>query len=131
MLTAAAAKKGKHSSKRKITNEKYWSHQNQLKQVLDIIERRVASIEMRRKFLEGQNIRNNASEKQKLMNYRIHHNVDQMLQGRARDLARVRDQALADRIAQIDANPSNRSYMQMNPMFAQPLIGEQPRYFLT
>ena len=132
MLKTAAAftsKKGKH--KRKITNEKYWSHQNQLKQVPDIIERRVASIEMRRKFLEGQNIRNNASEKQMLMNYRAHHNVDPLLRGRARHLAQVRNQALADRVAQIDENPANRPYMQMNPMFRQPLIGDQPRCFLT
>jgi len=128
MLKQAASKK---SHKKHPTSDRDWKCLNQLRQTPDIIEKRVANIEMRRKFLEGQNIRNNASEKQKLMNYRIHHNVDQMLQGRARDLARVRDQALADRIAQIDANPSNRSYMQMNPMFAQPLIGEQPRYFLT
>ena len=128
MLKQAAAKK---SNKRHPTSDRHFKYLNQLKQVPDIIEKRVANIEMRRKFLEGQNIRNNASEKQKLMNYREHHRVDQMLHARARNLAQVRDQALADRVAQIDANPTNRSYMQMNPMFRQPLIGEQPRYFLT
>lgn len=128
MLKAAAAGK-KH--KRKMTSDKYFNYQNQLKQVPDIMERRVASIEMRRKFLEGQNIRNNSSEKQRLINYRENHQADRLLGGRAGQLARVRDQAIADRVAQLDANPGNRPYMQMNPMFDRPLIGEQPRYFLT
>jgi hypothetical protein len=131
MLKSAAGKKSKHSSKRKISNEKEFSLMNQLKQVPDIIERRVASIELRRKFLEGQNIRNNASEKQRLMNYRLNHRADLMLGGRAGQLARVRDQALADRVAQLDENPANRPFLQQNPIFRQPLIGEQPRYFLA
>jgi len=129
MLKAAAAAGKKH--KRKMTSDKYFNYQNQLKQAPDIMERRVASIEMRRKFLEGQNIRNNSSEKQRLINYRENHQADNFLTGRARHLARVRDQAIADRVAQLDANPGNRPYMQMNPMFDRPLIGEQPRYFLT
>ena len=131
MLKAAAATTGSKKHKRKMTSDKYFNYQNQLKQVPDIIERRVASIEMRRKFLEGQNIRNNASEKQRLINYRENHQSDRLLDGRARQLARVRDQAIADRVAQLDANPANRPYVQMNPIFERPLIGEQPRYFLT
>ena len=131
MLKSAAAKKSKHSSKRKITMEKEFSHMNQLKQVPDIMERRVASIEMRRTLLEGQNIRNNASEKTRLMNFRANHNADTIGFGRAAGLARVVHQAVDDRIAQIDANPANRPYMQQHPLFAQQLIGEQPRYFMT
>jgi len=131
MLKAAAAATGSKKHKRKMTSDKYFNYQNQLKQVPDIIERRVASIEMRRKFLEGQNIRNNASEKQRLINYRANHQADHLLAGRPRQLARVRDQAIADRVAQLDANPANRPYLQMNPIFERPLIGEQPRYFLT
>ena len=129
MLKAAAG--GKKHKRKMMSNDKYFKYQNQLKQVPDIIERRVASIEMRRRFLEAQNIRNNANEKQRLINYREAHQADRLLGGRAGQLARVRDQAIADRVAQLDANPGNRPYIQMNPMFDRPLIGEQPRYFLT
>ena len=133
MLKSATAKKKHHDKalKRRPTNEHDWRLMNQLKQVPSIIERRIANIELRRKFLEGQNIRNNAAEKERLMAYRANHRVHQMLQGRARQMAQVRDQALADRVAQLDANPANRPYYQMNPTFQQPIIGEQPRYFLA
>ena len=131
MLKSAAAKKSKHTSKRDMTMDTEFSYMSQLKQVPDIMERRVASIEMRRKFLEGQNIRNNASEKTRLMNYRLNHNADVMLGGRAAQLAQVTHQALDRIIAQIDANPANRPYMQQHPLFGQQLIGDQPRYFLT
>jgi len=132
MLKSAAAKKQAHDEalNRRPTNEHDWRLMNQIRQAPNIIERRIASIELRRKFLEGQNIRNNANEKERLMAYRANHHVDQMLQGRAREIAQVKDQALAERVAQLDANPANRTYMQRNPTF-RPIIGEQPRYFLA
>ena len=133
MLKSATAKKNAHHKalKHRPTNEHDWRLMNQLKQVPSIIARRIANIELRRKFLEGQNIRNNAYEKERLMGYRAEHRVDHMLQGRCRQIAQVRDQALADRVAQLDANPANRPYMQQNPTFRQPIIGEQARYFLA
>ena len=69
MLKSATAKKNQHDQalKRRPTNVHDWRLMNQLKQVPSIIERRIANIELRRKFLEGQSIRNNAAEKERLM----------------------------------------------------------------
>ena len=65
------------------------------------------------------------------MGHSANHRVDHMLQGRARQMAQVRDQAVAERVAHLDANPVNRPYYQMNRTFQQPITGEQPRYSLA
>jgi hypothetical protein len=118
MLKSAASKKYHHNKalKHRPTNEKDWRLMNQAKQAPDIYNKRVANMELRRLFLEGQNIRNNASEKQRLTNILNNHNVNNLQAGRYRN-----------RIAQIDGNPANRSYLQQNPILA-PIIGAQPHY---
>jgi hypothetical protein len=60
MLKAAASQRYKHDKalKHKPSNMKDWQHANQLKKLPDIISKRIANMELRRQFLEGQNIRN-------------------------------------------------------------------------
>ena len=134
MLKSAASKKHQHhrSLKRQPRNEHEWRLMNQLKQVPDIMSKRVANMELRRLFLEWQSIRNNASEKQRLQTILPTHSVPQLIDGRYRfrQPSQVEAQAFAQRVAQLDANPANRSYYQQNPIF-RPIIGEQPRYMFV
>jgi hypothetical protein len=129
MLKAAAAKKQQHDKalKHKPTNEKDWKLMNQINQAPNIYNKRVANMELRRLFLEGKNIRNNASEKQRLQGILNSHNISYLQAGRYRRPSRVERQAFEDRVAQLDRNPANRSYSQQNPTMA-PIIGAQPHY---
>ena len=104
----------------------------QVNQAGDIWNKRVANMELRRLFLEGQAIRNNANEKQRLQTILNTNSVPQLIDGRYRfrQPSAVEVQAFADRVAQLDANPANRSYYQQNPIF-RPIIGEQPRYMFA
>jgi hypothetical protein len=132
MLKSAAAMKYHHnkSLKNRPTNAHDWRLMNQIKQTPDIINKRVANIELRRMFLEGQNVRNNANEKMRLQNILAHHNVPWMRSGRFRTPSNVEEQAFRDCVQQLDANPANRSHLQQHPIF-QPIIGKQPQYVLT
>ena len=128
-MLKAAVRKQMHDKalKHKPTNEKEWRLMNQLKQAPDIYNKRVANMELRRLFLEGQNIRNNASEKQRLQAILNNHNIPNLQDGRYRRASPVERQILEDRIAQFNRNPANRFYSQQNPIFA-PIIGAQPHY---
>jgi hypothetical protein len=132
MLKSIAAKKYHHNSslKRQPTNKHEWRLMNQINQVPDLINKRVANIELRRMFLEGQNARNNAGEKTRIEGILKEHRAYQLRDGRAMNLSRVQRQALEDRVQQIDRNPANRSYLMRNPVL-RPIIGEQPRYLFT
>jgi len=132
MLKSAAAKKYKHDKmlRNRPTNRKEWALMNQLQQVPDIISRRIANIEFRRPFLEGQNIRNNANEKYRLQNIMQVRRVPHLRDGQFRATTNVEQQAFADRIAQLDANPANRPFIRQNPIF-RPIIGPQPQMFLA
>jgi hypothetical protein len=132
MLKSAAAKKYHHNKalRSRPTNEHDWRLMNQINQVPDIVNKRVANIELRRLFLEGQNVRNNTSEKMRLQNSLAHHHVTWMRDGRFRRTGAVEEQAFAQRVAQLDQNPAHRSYLRQNPVF-QPIIGAQPHYFFT
>ena len=70
MLKSATAKKNMHDRmlSHRPTNRKEWALMNKIREVPDIIAKRVASTELRRAFLEGQNARNNAAEKTRLLN---------------------------------------------------------------
>ena len=118
MLKAAAAKKHQHNKalRHRPTNEKNFRLMNQMKKAPAIYNKRVADMELRRLFLEGQNIRNNASEKARLQAILDNHNVNAFQAGRYRN-----------RITELTGNPANRSYYQRNPIFA-PIIGAQPHY---
>jgi len=89
-------------------------------------------MDLRRMFLEGQNIRNNANEKQRLQTILNTNSVPQLIDGRYnfRRPSPVEAQAFTDRVAQLDANPANRTYSQQNPIF-HPIIGDQPRYMFV
>jgi hypothetical protein len=132
MLKSATAKKNKHDRmyRHRPTNSKEWALMNQIKQVPDIISKRIANIELRRNFLEGQNIRNNASEKMRLQNIYQNGRVPWLRDGRFRNITPVERQAFEDRVAQIDANPANRPYIRQNPIF-RPIIGAQPPMYLA
>ena len=116
LKAAAAAKKHQHNKalRHRPTNEKDFRLMK--KQAPDIYNKRVANMELRRLFLEGQNIRNNASEKARLQAILDNHNVNAFLDGRYRN-----------RITELTGNPANRSYYQRNPIFA-PILGAQPHY---
>jgi len=132
MLKSAAAKKYHHnkSLKNRPTNEHDWRLMNQMKQTPDIINKRVANTELRRMFLEGQNVRNNVNEKMRLQHILANHTIPELRSGRFRRQSNVEEQAFRDRVQQLDANPANRSHLQQHPIF-QPIIGKQPQYFLT
>ena len=119
MLKSAAAKKYHHnkSLKNRPTNEHDWRLMNQIKQTPDIINTRVDNTELRRMFLEGQNVRNNANEKTRLQTVLAHHNIPEMCSGRLRRPSNVEEQAFRDRVPQLDANPANRSHLQQRPIF--------------
>jgi hypothetical protein len=129
MLKAAAAKKQHHNKalRHKPSNEKDWRMMNQMNQAPSIYNKRVASMELRRLFMEGQNIRNNASEKQRLQSILDSHNIPHLQTGRYRRPSQVEAQAFQDRIVQLNRNPSNRFHSAQNPIFA-PIIGAQPHY---
>ena len=134
MLKAAASKKHQHhrSLKRHPTNEHDFRLRNQIHQAPDIINRRIANMDLRRMFLEGQNIRNNANEKERLQTILNTNSVPQLIDGRYRFRrpSHVETQAFTDRVTQIDANPANRAFSQQNPVL-RPVIGDQPRYMFV
>ena len=131
MIKSAASKKHHHhrSLKRHPTNEHDFRLRNQIHQVPDIINKRIANKNIRRMFLEGQNMRNNANEKQRLQTILNTNSVPQLSDGRYnfRRPTQVEAQAFTDRVAQIDANPANRPFSHQNPVL-RPIIGDQPRY---
>jgi len=129
MLQSAAAKnyRRNYNLKRRPTNEHEWRIMNQVKQAPQLIQNRIASTELRRTFLEGQNVRNNESEKRRLQGMLDQSRYNALNRGRFQ--LRPRDAAaLQARIAHIDENPANRDFNHMNPAFARPIIGAQPRY---
>ena len=122
MLKAAASQRYKHDKalKHKPSNMKDWQHANQLKKLPDIISKRIANMELRRQFLEGQSIRNRANEKMRLQNNLLeHHRVPDLMAQRFR--ARVRE---------LDENPANRAFIEQHRIM-QPIIGRQPSYYFT
>jgi hypothetical protein len=133
MIASYKAHKKKHdnSLKRHPTMKHEQRIMNQVNDVPDIINKRVANMELRRLFLEGQNIRNSASEKQRLNSILAEHSVPMLPGGRFRPgLNNVMQQALADRVTQLDDNPANRPFVKQHPTF-RPIIGEQPRFMFT
>jgi hypothetical protein len=132
MLKSAAAKKNMHDKmlSHRPSNRKEWALMNKIREVPDIIAKRVASIELRRAFLEGQNVRNNAAEKTRLMNILNSGRVPMLTDRQYRTNLAMRDQAFTERIQQIDDNPANRTYLQRNPVI-RPIIGAQPQMYLA
>jgi phage terminase Nu1 subunit (DNA packaging protein) len=133
MLKSAAAKKKRHDSneRKRPTNQHEWRIKNQVKQAPELIKNRIASMELRRAFLEGQNIRNNASEKMRLQGILQQNRVPTLLDGRYRHLHPEEVAALQQRITHLDNNPGNKSYLTHNPVFPEPIIGAQPHYYFA
>ena len=132
MLKSAAAKKNMHDKmlSHRPTNRKESALMNKIREVPDIVAKRVASIELRRAFLEGQNVRNNAAEKTRLINILNSGRVPMLTDRQYRRNLAIRDQAFNERIQQIDDNPANRTYLQRNPVI-RPIIGAQPQMYLA
>jgi len=117
MLKSAAAKKRRHDSneRKRPTNQHEWRIINQVKQAPELINNRIASMELRRAFLEGQNVRNNAGEKQRLQAILAQNRVPTLLDGRYRHLTQHEIEELEGRIAHLNRNPGNKSYLTHTP----------------
>ena len=119
------------NERKRPNNQREWKIKNMIKQAPEIINNRIASMELRRAFLEGQSIRNNASEKMRLQGILQQNRVPSLLDGRYRHLQPSEVAALQQRIAHLDSNPGNKSYLTHSPVFNEPIIGAQPKYYFA
>lgn len=133
MLKSAAAKKRRHDSieRKRPTNQREWKIMNQVNQAPEIIKNRIANMELRRAFLEGQNIRNSESEKMRLRGILERSRVPTLMAGRFRGLHPQERAAMLGRIMHLDNNPGNRPYIAQHPAFTNPIIGSQPRLYFA
>ena len=115
---------------RKPSNRKDWQLKNQWMQSPELLKNRIASLELRRQFLEGQNKRNNENEKMRLFNIRANYSIPWLNAGRYRPLAQNEIALITNRMVELKRNPANRPLLdQKDRQLLDPIIGNQPTYF--